>query len=81
MFLKPDVEQLRSFENKIDDEIHGAGLQSFHAISDIYSQRLLEYLGSYKGILDKPFDFNVDETLVDEKARGDCPASENERRE
>ncbi len=81
LFLKSDVEQLRPFEDKIDDEIHGATLQSFQVISDIYSKRLLEYLSSYKEILDKPFDFNVDETLVDDKSKLDFPASENERRE
>lgn len=81
LFLKSDVEQLRQFENKIDDEIHGTALQSFQAISDIYSKRLLEYLASYKEILNKPFDFNVDETLVDDKDKLDFPASENERKD
>lgn len=79
IFLKSDVAQLRQFENKIDDEIHGSPLQSFQAISDVYAKRLLEYLAAYKGILDKPFNFDVDETLVDDKSKMDFPATEKER--
>ncbi|HRO47487.1 carboxy terminal-processing peptidase [Agriterribacter sp.] len=81
IFLKPDVAQLKQFEDKIDDEIHGSPLQSFKAISDVYAQRLLEYLAAYKGILDKPFNFDVDETLVDDKSKMDFAATEKERTE
>ena len=79
IFLKSDVAQLKQFEDKIDDEIHGAPLQSFQAISDVYAKRLLEYLANYKSILDKPFNFDTDETLIDDKAKMDFPATEKER--
>ncbi|MBX3257236.1 MAG: carboxy terminal-processing peptidase [Chitinophagaceae bacterium] len=82
LFLKPDVAQLKKlYENKIDDEIHGAPLQSFQAISDMYSQRLQEYLTSYKEILDKPFDFTANETLVDDKAKLEYADNEKERKD
>lgn len=82
LFLKSDVEQLKKqFENNIDDEIHGAPLQSFKAISDTYSKRLQEYLGSYKEILEKPFDFTIDETLIDDKEKLDYAANEKERKD
>ena len=81
IFLKSDVELLKQYENKIDDEIHGSPLQSFQSVSDIYGKRLLEYLSSYKEILSKPFDFNTDETLVDDKDKIDFPASEKERKD
>ena len=32
-FLAADVEQFKKFETKIDDEIHGARLESFYAIN------------------------------------------------
>ncbi|HTN08875.1 carboxy terminal-processing peptidase [Agriterribacter sp.] len=79
IFLRSDIAQLKQFEDKIDDEIHGSPLQSFQAISDIYAKRLLEYLASYKEILDKPFHFDADETLVDDKSKMDFPATEKER--
>ena len=45
----------------------------------MYAKRLLEYLANYKGILDKPFNFDTDETLIDDKAKMDFPATEKER--
>ncbi|HRN57010.1 MAG TPA: carboxy terminal-processing peptidase [Agriterribacter sp.] len=79
IFLQSDITWLKQFEDKIDDEIHGAPLQSFQAISDVYAKRLQEYLATYKSLLDKPFDFAVDETLVDDKSKMDFPATEKER--
>ncbi len=81
IFLKSDVEQLKQFENKIDDEIHGSPLQSFQAVSDVYGKRLMEYLSSYKEILSKPFDFSTDEALVDDKDKMDFAVNEKERKE
>lgn len=81
IFLKPDVAQLSRFETKIDDEIHGATLQSFQAISDLYSKRLAEYLSSYQQILEQPFDFTTDETLIDDRTKLEFPATEKERQD
>lgn len=82
LFLKSDVDQLKKlYETKIDDEIHGGPLQSFQAISDTYSKRLQEYLASYKEILEKPFDFSVNETLMDDKTKLDYAASEKDRKD
>ncbi|MBX2921152.1 MAG: carboxy terminal-processing peptidase [Chitinophagaceae bacterium] len=82
LFLKSDIARLKKlYENKIDDEIHGAPLQSFQAISDLYTQRLQEYLNSYKEILDQPFDFTANETLVDDKAKLEYADNEKERKD
>lgn len=81
LFLQSDLNQLKGYEDKIDDEIHGAPLQSFQAINKVYEKRLAEYLNSYKGILDKPFHFDKDEVLVDDKARINYASSEKERSE
>ena len=63
-FLKGDVDSLRNLYGKhIDDEIHGAKLESFFAISKVYSQRLDEASELFKQILDKPFDFSVREDV------------------
>lgn len=82
LFLKSDIEQLKQlYKDKIDDEIHGAPLQSFHAINNLYGQRLNEYLSAYKELLDKPFDFTANETFVDDKDKLNYPADDKERKE
>lgn len=81
LFMKSDIAQLKQFETIIDDEIHGAPLQSFQAINEIYGKRLAEYLASYKDILAKPFDFTTDETFVDDKDKLEFPANDKDRRE
>ncbi|PVD54301.1 tail-specific protease [Terrimonas sp.] len=81
LFLQSDIDQLKKYEDKIDDEIHGAPLQSFYAIEEVYKKRLQEYLSSYKEMLTKPFDFTANETLVDDKEKSSFPANEKERNE
>ncbi|MFT3701626.1 MAG: carboxy terminal-processing peptidase [Agriterribacter sp.] len=81
LFLKTDIEQLKNFSTAIDDEIHGAPLQSFQAINEIYKKRLAEYLASYQEFFSKPFDFTADETFVDDKDKLDYPANEKERKD
>ncbi|MFT3948293.1 MAG: carboxy terminal-processing peptidase [Agriterribacter sp.] len=80
-FLQSDIAQLKKYEDKIDDEIHGSPLQSFQAIDAIYQKRLQEYLSSYKEILAKPFDFTGNDTFVDDKDKTTFAANEKERSE
>lgn len=81
LFLQSDITLLKQYEDRIDDEIHGAPLQSFQAINARYNQRLQEYLNSYQHLLERPFDFTKDEKLVDDKSKLDYPGSEKERSE
>lgn len=81
LLLQSDIAQLKQFETRIDDEIHGSPLQSFQAINNRYNQRLSEYLNNYQRLLDRPFDFTKDEKLEDDKAKLDFPANEKERAE
>ncbi len=81
LFLKSDLEQLRPYENQIDNEIHGAPLQSFQAINAIYSKRLMEYIAAYKDLLAKPFDFTTEETLNDNREVAGYPLNEKERKD
>ena len=63
-FLSGDVQSLdASYGTRISDEIHGAKLESFYAISKVYAQRLEEASAFYKEILAKPFDFSVKEDV------------------
>jgi carboxyl-terminal processing protease len=40
IFLQADIDSFAKYENRIDDEIHGAKLESFYAIDDTYTRRL-----------------------------------------
>jgi carboxyl-terminal processing protease len=80
-FLASDIEQFKKFETKIDDEIHGAPLESFYIINEVYKKRVEEASAIYKELLQKPFDFTVDETYVDEYDKISFPKTEAARKE
>jgi carboxyl-terminal processing protease len=80
-FLASDIEQFKKFETRIDDEIHGAKLESFYIINEIYKKRVAEAAAIYKEILQKPFDFSVDETFVDDGDKIAFAKNEAARRE
>lgn len=81
IFLQSDIESFKKFENKVDDEIHGAELVSFYTINEIYLKRLNETAGLYKDILAKPFDFSKDENIVLDREKLDNPKTEAERKD
>jgi carboxyl-terminal processing protease len=63
-FLKKDVDSLKAlYGNRIDDEMHGAKLESFYAISTVYSKDLDQASQLFKQILAQPFDFSVKEDV------------------
>lgn len=64
IFLQKDIDGFKKYETKIDDEIHGAKLESYYAINNLYVIRLDEIIKTYGEILSKPFSFNTDETIV-----------------
>jgi len=64
IFLQADIDSFQIYVNKIDDEIHGARLESFYSISESYSRRLKEASLFYIDILSKPFDFSKNENVM-----------------
>ena len=81
ILLQSDIESLRKFETKIDDEINGAPIQFFTAFTAIYKKRLADVEGLYKEILSKPFDFTKDETVNLDYEKLPFPKNEAERKE
>lgn len=79
IFYQKDIDDFKKYENKIDDEIHGAPLESFYAISKTYLARLDEVSKNYKDILSKPFDFSKDESLQLDGEKRTYPKTEAER--
>jgi carboxyl-terminal processing protease len=82
MFLQSDVEAIsRKYDSKIDDEIKGADVEFFLAAGKVFHQRMEEIAVVYKGVLEKPFDFNVDEEVVFDAEKLKYPTTDSERRE
>ena len=42
IFLQSDIDSFAKYNNKIDDEIHGAKLESFYVINDVFSILLFD---------------------------------------
>lgn len=81
IFLQSDIRELRKYENKIDDELQGAPITFFKAVSSLYDKRMQESSIYYKDILSKPFSFVVDETVVLDAEKLEWPSSEQARKE
>jgi len=79
IFLQKDIDAFKKYENRIDDEIHGAPIQSFYAVSATYLKRIDEVAASYKEILKHPFDFTKDESLQTDGDKRSYPNSITER--
>src|SRR5215470_7860584 len=82
IFLQADYDALKKYETKIDDEIKGdAPVEFFLAAGQLFNKRVEEASQSYTQILEKPFDYAVDESinLNDDKLKvASTPAEFNE---
>ncbi len=79
IFYQKDIDNFKKYEDRIDDEIHGAPLQSYYAISKVYLTRVDEIAKMYKEILSKPFDFSNEESLQLDGEKRKFPVSDAER--
>lgn len=81
VFLQEDIEELRRFETRLDDEIRGGAVQFVPAVSVIYKKRILEAEQMYRELLERPFDFSVDESVSFDPEQRNFPASLKEKKE
>jgi carboxyl-terminal processing protease len=79
IFLEQDIDAFKKYGNRIDDEIHGAPIESFYAISKVYQKRLDEVSSLYNKILKKHFDFSKNESLQTDGDKREYPNSIAER--
>lgn len=79
IFLQSDIDGFKKYKDRIDDEIHGAPLQSFYAVSNVYLKRIDEVAASYTQILKGTFDFSKDEYLQTDGDKRNYPATVAER--
>lgn len=79
IFLQSDIDTFSKYENVIDDEIHGKGIESFYTINEIYLKRLKETSLLYNNLLSKPFNFSVDESVMLDPEKITYAKTEKER--
>ncbi|HET9430780.1 MAG TPA: tail-specific protease, partial [Chitinophagaceae bacterium] len=81
-FLKTDISTLQAkYQSHIDDEIKGSNVEFFLAAGRNFNQRMEEIAIVNKNILEKPFDFSIDEEVLLDNDKLNFPVSEAERRE
>ena len=80
-FLQSDIDALKKYETRIDDEINGAQIQFFPAAMEVYKKRLAEAEKIYKDILSKPFDFTKDEVANLDYSKVEFAKNEADRKE
>lgn len=81
IFLKEDLQSLKKYELKIDDEMRGAPVEFFIAAGTLFTTRMEETALLYKELLSQPFDFTQNEILAADPAKVQFPASFAERKE
>ncbi|HRE77460.1 MAG TPA: carboxy terminal-processing peptidase [Flavobacterium sp.] len=62
-FLQSDIDEFSKYETLIDDQIKNKDLSFFDLTYNLYLKRMQESQKYYKDILEKPFDYTVDETI------------------
>jgi carboxyl-terminal processing protease len=81
ILIQADINQLKKFETKLDEEIMGGTVQFVPAVSELYRKRLAETELIYKELLTKPFEFNADESFNMNSEKTDFPKNEAERKD
>ncbi len=81
IFLQTDIDSFGKYDNRIDDEIHGAKLESFYTITESYSRRVEQSSKYFTEILSKPFDFTKQEDILLDGDKMQYPKNEAEKRE
>lgn len=77
-FLESDFKELKAFETQIDDQIKNKNLVFFDFSVELYKKRMEEAKGFYAELLEKPFDFNTDETINTDYDKADYAKNNKE---
>ena len=81
IFLKEDIEALKKFEFRIDDEMKGADVEFFKAVAQVFNKRMEDAALVYKEILSKPFNYSVDETFAGDPDKIKFPVTDVDKKE
>lgn len=80
-FLKSDIEQLKLYQTKIDDELKHGTSEFYDVTWTIFQKRIEEVNELTQDILKKAFDFTVEESFETDPAKKDYPQSTPELKE
>ncbi len=80
-FTQTDLNNLRKFETRIDDEIKGAPVEFFLAAGAAFNARVEETSVIYNHFLSSPFDFTVNEEVELDGDKLNYPANDAERKD
>ena len=81
VFLASDIKELKKFETSIDDELHGSSFQFFYAVDLIFSKRIKELNAFYPELLQNPFQFNAQESIILDPEKLEFPKNEAARKD
>ena len=80
-FTQQDVDELGVFETSIDDQINDRSFEFFNAATDRFDRAIDRSEGWYRELLDKPFNFEIDEHLETDSDKLPWAGSEAELKE
>jgi carboxyl-terminal processing protease len=80
-FLQSDIDFFSKYETLIDDQIKNKDLSFFDLTYTTYIKRMQESTKFYKEILDKPFDYSINEDLDTDYSKAPYSKNEKELRE
>lgn len=80
-FLQSDIEEFKMYRDLIDNEIENKSFDFFTLVYNRLNQRTKESEKIYKELLDKPFDYTIDEKIDTDSEKLDFPANEAERKD
>lgn len=63
-FYESDIKEFKAYKDKLDDEIKADEITFFNLTHQRLLQRIEESKAIYKEVLDKPFDYNVEEEFL-----------------
>lgn len=64
ILTQSDMDELKKYESRVDDEIHGATVEIPIAVGKLFSAGVEKTSAMYLDILSKPFDFSKDEEVL-----------------
>ncbi len=80
-FTQRDIQRLKEYESRIDDELKTGHPELFNLSQEILSQRISQAYGFVEEILDKPFDFTVSENFESDGEKRQFAVNDDELKE
>lgn len=80
-FTQKDIDQLKMYEYRLDDDIKAGSVEFYTKLSALYTKRIETAADYYKEILDKPFNYSVNEEVEFDRTKIEYAANESALKE